>query len=649
MMRLSAIDLGFNARCGGMEMTFDKVTQQQHLAFHVVCSISIPELLDKLAAFQRQEGRPDKVPVDDPGAGRSAAPRGGPVCGAPAQRGANCCPKSRGFAALPAPLPSPCADTAQMADAPPPGGRGPGHTAAAFGSSNSGLIAPAAPFAGPPARDEDPVALDRLLQAVQQGSVTDARAAIRDGANVNAILPGQTGTALHLAMNAGGRLDMVSALINSRSNVNAVSQDGKSPLHLAIAHHSMMSPMVPRLLLSSQADINLRDGSNITPLDCAKVVVKQAGSAPNLRVKILLHEVTERPTVAVCMAEKEEVLGAQFADLKNDKIAFFTETSVGLFSLVSKRVLMKKSLNKQSSATSLAVNPCVGTIILLVGVHSNVSPTTTLVHIWPSGQLHDEEPLKLSIMVGLAQLNPQMEFPQFITCSTSDGPLTVVSRLFTGKVLCWPLHDAAVQITAEHTLAAKGGPIAISSDGNWIAVAQHGNESGTGQVDVWNFGRDGGGGAGGGDGNGGNGNTRLTPPRCVCTVDKWPQAMAVIQQPGSGSTICLLAISEHLGHQRAPIEVLAVSNGDVPARSLYKVRSAEEPCRVLSFCHQDSECLIGGFDGGLVLLYSLPRGRYSICHDDIGSRSICCSVDRSLIVTAVADCFRVHRLPPFPE
>ncbi|CAK0870573.1 unnamed protein product, partial [Prorocentrum cordatum] len=194
----------------------------------------------------------------------------------------------------------------------------------------------------PPADDQGVDKTRAMFKAVSRGHASELRAALRRVGDVTVNVPGldhgsfmQAALDVHRQRSAGGpqppqTLELVSCLLQAKCSPNAPAADGKTPLHMAIQHHASMSPIVARLLLSASADLNARDATQRTPLD---YVHEQSVDSGSPAIRQLMDEVTERPTVAVGVVEEESVLGAAFADAENDKVCFFTETSVGVFSV----------------------------------------------------------------------------------------------------------------------------------------------------------------------------------------------------------------------------------------------------------------------------------------------------------------------------
>lgn len=73
------------------------------------------------------------------------------------------------------------------------------------------------------------------------------------------------------------------------------------------------------------------------------------------RMRQLLNEVTERPTLDTVMVDGQQVHSALFANSQNDKIIFSTDSSIGLYSLSQKRVMYLKKLKQQQKTQQAAL------------------------------------------------------------------------------------------------------------------------------------------------------------------------------------------------------------------------------------------------------------------------------------------------------
>jgi len=478
----------------------------------------------------------------------------------------------------------------------------------------------------------------KLVQAVITNNFEAADAAIKQGADVKRFSNTRRHTLLHAALEGRGHLEMINLLIKSQCDVNAAAADGKTALHMAIAKHVELSPMVVRLLLTSRANLNAPDKSQMTPLDCVRAVAKAAANRPDTSARQLLEEVSERPTIAVAVLEHQQVLGALFADTQNDKVAFYTESAVGLYSLQQRTVYWKQTLTHlrvQSFVRDMMVNPEHGTIAVFLEVSgmqlTESSPVDkqvqNLILIWPTGQLQEEEPLKLSMESPAQELAP---LPPALCVSTSDAPMVLLSRNCHGKVLIWRLNSACSQLISEFEVAERGGLVALSDNGRWLSVVNYG--SGTaqlGQVEVWSF-------------EDANGRVHHRP-RQVATFDSRPFQMAIISRENSNSGLVALAEEMAPGCPPAPIKLVEIQ-GNGTVSSSYCVRT-DSPVKLLGFSNGDPDRLVTGLADGLVIIYNLPEGSLKFLHDDADIRSAAVSRDRTLIITTLSCCFRVYKVP----
>lgn len=474
------------------------------------------------------------------------------------------------------------------------------------------------------------------------GDMQGVRLAISHSADVNCTEgPPQFRTPLHHAMESCASVDALNLLLTAQANVNAATGAGTTPLHLAIKRYRQTPPLIISMLLCAQADLSLADTWGTTPLDWAKTVAIESCQSPdaragpstaNTQIRQLLNELTHRPTVLVSEIDGAEVKSAAFADAANEKIVFHTESAVGLYGLRQRRVTFLKKLRAthvQSKVLCVSVNPALGTIAACLEVvetqQGEVSAVQNVSIIWPNGQIEDEEPLKLSI-----QLSPQAiasrerdgaRLPACVFLSRRSGPQMLLSRLCDGQVYCWHLNPARSQLLNETKLMDRGGLVAISDDGFWVAAVGE-----AGHVDMWCF-----------------ASGLAQNPRLVGSVPKRPSTLAVIDRGDNAQ--CLLAVTEAppAGQPRAPIEVLSIGR-DGSTAVLHRVQP-EFLCHSLSFCIGSANFLMSAHVDGVVVIYDLSTGALSISHGSPGARCVSVSPDRALFVTTEANYLRVFRSP----
>jgi len=477
--------------------------------------------------------------------------------------------------------------------------------------------------------------------ALHGSDLAEVRNLIQQQADVNFVEQdpqAQARTPLHHALESGGNIDIVNCLIQARSRVNATCRSGSTPLHYAIQQYSSLAPTVIRLLLCAKGDLLIPDARGNTPLDSAKMIALQSRPSSRLSAwaRQLLNEVTEQPTVAVSVIDAKEVRSALFGDTQNDRIVFYTESSMGVYSLNLGRVIFTKKL-RQLQITSfqhLAVNPWLGTVAVCLEIEGKgeADPTQHACIIWPHGQFQEEEPLKLRIQVGsLEGRNKSEMLPANVILSKSSGPQMLVSRLCDGQVFCWQLNVARCQVVSEKKLTSRGGLIAASNNGFWMAIVNQEVDNGV-QVDIWTY---------------ESATGRKQDPSLIMNLMKRPSCLCVTES--NSNTSCFLALVEEAtpGAPLPPIEVFNIDL-DNTVTSVYRVRP-RALCQTLSFCHGPDALLLSGDADGLIRIHDHVQNKHSMYHDNPGVGSICISVDSNLIVTTEANYFRVFKAPHAPS
>lgn len=405
-------------------------------------------------------------------------------------------------------------------------------------------------------------------------------------------------------------------------------------MHLAIAEHAR-TPMIARLLLCVQADVNAITGERAALLNGqlapqqATLASNDAGMQPQA-VRLLLDEARERSNIAVGVLTEEEILGACFADTECNNIAFYTATTVGLYNVAQRHIFLKQRLTQmrvQAAVRGIAVNPAMGALAVFLEVFerdmTGNSAPQNLVIISPTGQLQQEESLTLSV-----ESDPVEEGAPHpaVVCSTVNlSRLTLLVRLCSGKVVFWRLNATASQLASETSIVTRGGLIALAADGSWLAAV----DREAGRIEVWSTERP----AGGHD----------CVPKLVASLERRPACMAIATHPAKGC--CLLALTDEVdnGTAPSPIEVLAVQL-DGSSSSAYRIDLAS-PCYTLGFCGDSSDEVLFGCGDGSLVMRSLSTGYARTSRDCECHRSAIASLDRSLIVTASANSFRVFKAP----
>jgi len=634
MQHVGYVNAPFNVRPQNVEIIFDTVSQQQILSFGFMLQVSIPQMLQELMRFQQSDGvpshplaekqaKPTTIMTSAPAEMNHRAVQ--PVAPVVMPQCASGCQITPKVASNPNPPPTWGAQPNTNAAAKSPTSCEP-KDLAMMPTRNTGP-AQLVMLRGPPAKQTPDSA--NLHQAVMKNDVVKVRELLQ-GFDVESLSKGWEGQSfLYSALEAGGHVDLMSMLIQAACDVNATSKDQRTPLHLALAQHATISPMAARLLISSRASLTLPDANNITPLDCVRNLAMRSNNSPSPNIRQLLHEMSKRPTVSIGVAEDEDVLGALFMPAQTDEVVFYTKTTLGVYNMISKRVSMKQKLTQlrvQSIVRSVTINPETGTLIVFLELAGASNPQN-LVLLWPTGQLQGEEPLKLSVEGGRQEGDTSL--PTVVCSASAKTPLILLTRICSGKVICWRVNAANSQLVSETTILAKGGPIAISGNGRWLAAVDKG-QPGNEQIELWTFES--------------STNSVHRFPKMLLHLARRPTAMALIHQ--SDSQGCMLALVDEAPATSppVPIEVLAIS-ADGMTSSMYRVRP-ETHCKFVAFCHESPDYLLSTHEDGVVVLYNLPQGQLMLSHDDMRIRTASISADRTLIVTAVAECFRISKVLP---
>lgn len=658
MISVGHIDVSFGVKAQGMDVCFDPNTEEQFLSFKVALTASLPQLLQQLLEFQQRDAAAAAaLPAPPPPLAEASSMMrmyGQAACGA-----TGLTPVSIPLGQQPRPQqpqlgPPQLVLPPQRAAPPQPPPLGPpqltqqhmgpqalGQQAPHQVMQQAQLMQPALPPQGALDNRGNTALNMALIEALRSDNLLQARQLLQQRADVNYVEAAPTKrTPLLHALEVGGRIDAVNLLLKAKANVNAVMSRGKTALHLAIQQYLNLPPLVIRMLLCHKADLSTPDARGVTPLDSVRIVSMQScqqGQRPredaSIRVRQLLSEVTELPTVDIVVVDGQHVQSALFADVHNDKVVFNTESSIGVYSLVQRRVVLMKKLKQQQVASTvkhISVNPEFGTIAVcleLLDLQQNeVVGKQNVFIVWPNGQLQDEEPLKLNIKVDPQPCSHLQ--PACVMLSRCQGPQMLLGRLVDGKIFCWHLNSARSQLVSETELMKNGGIVAISDNGCWIAVVSNDDDNGT-QVTVFSYESPEG---------------LRTNPEVIAQIGKNPQGMA-IQQTGESVASCYLALSEVMSSDGAPppIEVYSLSV-DGAVRSLYRLK-APSLCYSLTFCHRTSIFLLSGHIDGLVVVYDLLNGTTSLCHDCPGTGFLSICTDRSLIVSTSENYFRIFKVP----
>lgn len=328
------------------------------------------------------------------------------------------------------------------------------------------------------------------------------------------------------------------------------------------------------------------------------------------------------PEILGMHKDEDEVHSIAFGDTELDKVIFQTDASIGCFSLQQNRLVSKHNLNSKHldfRIRCMAVNPASGAISCLVeapihGDGQGDGHFESIIIVWPNGILH-EEPLKLRISQDACAADLM---PSAIVSSAVDAPLVIMSRICTRKVFWWRFVGQAG--TVEMPVAIKGGLIAISSTGHWLAVVED-DDYENHYTKVWYY------------------DSLSEVPSLVSSLDRNPRTIAIAHQ---GDT-ALLALSDGcpMGPATLPVEVLAIQP-DGRASCMYRFEP-ESPCWQLSFCFDDPKFLLCARDDGVISLHNLSVGTAAMHADDAKIRSVCMSPNRQLILSACDNVFRVYQ------
>jgi len=328
-----------------------------------------------------------------------------------------------------------------------------------------------------------------------------------------------------------------------------------------------------------------------------------------------------KPEIVIAHKDEKEVLGIAFGDIENDKIVFHTDDLIGCFSLQQNQLVSKHKLtltHHHFGIRCMTVNPVMGAIACLLEAQPHEGEQgdghfETIITVWPNGILQ-EEPLKLRIS---PDTGPTDFMPPAIVSSALTAPLVVVSRVCTQKVFSWRFISMACPI--ETTVTVKGGLIAISSTGRWLAVVEE-DDYGKHHTKVWSY-------------------TTHPLPSLVSSLERSPKTMAIAHQ---GDTV-LLALSDGcpLVSPVLPVEVLAIQP-DGRVSCTYRL-VPESPCKQLSFCIDNPDFMLCTRDDGMVCLHNLLRGTAAIHPDDAKIRSACISPNCQLILSAYDNLVQVYK------
>eukprot|EP00746_Dinoflagellata_sp_MGD_P033996 gnl/MRDRNA2_/MRDRNA2_181167_c0_seq1.p1 gnl/MRDRNA2_/MRDRNA2_181167_c0~~gnl/MRDRNA2_/MRDRNA2_181167_c0_seq1.p1 ORF type:complete len:822 (+),score=164.27 gnl/MRDRNA2_/MRDRNA2_181167_c0_seq1:173-2638(+) len=480
----------------------------------------------------------------------------------------------------------------------------------------------------------------QLFDAVKKNSVQDAKAALDAGADPNWREPTPEGwSCLHRALMSGGRRDIVAMLLMAKADVNAADSEGRTALHLSMERYLYLSPVIFRMLLDHQADIQGCDLKSRTPLDYAKDIagnmqLHQRANSVSSRAKIrqLLHELTKHPTRAIHVADGD-VGNALFGDQEAKRIVYNTRTQIGVFDLEQKSVIAGKRLQNSVKKTfiiqSIAVNPLIGVIAACIECTTRSADMQHMVFVWAQGMTNyfNEEPLGLSIKANLGERHFGTMTISISKNSDPEKPTTLVARLRDGQVFCWILDPQCTRVSAEWKLAGDGLRAAMSDDGLWIAVATEVKQSPSGgALEVYSLEPE-------------RIGNRDSPAK-LCHLEEKQSSVAIARVSGDKG---YLATSSHTPN--SPAAVIQVWS--LPEPIIMREMAIDCHCRALVFCYNQPHLLLSSHDDGQVVLTDLERKQRATSCDELYVRSIDVSSDTKLVVSTCNDYLRVYNSPQF--
>eukprot|EP00929_Paragymnodinium_shiwhaense_P084136 TRINITY_DN44978_c0_g1_i1.p1 TRINITY_DN44978_c0_g1~~TRINITY_DN44978_c0_g1_i1.p1 ORF type:complete len:762 (-),score=179.54 TRINITY_DN44978_c0_g1_i1:180-2465(-) len=538
--------------------------------------------------------------------------------------------------------------------------RGPG---AGAGERKPSAAKPSAPFAPPaPTALEAPSVTEvneRLMAAVWANRIDEVDQVMRGGACPARLLPGGGGFLLMAAMQAGAQIDMISQLLKAKCAVNFLSPEtNTTPLSHLIQHYSSGYSAVLSCLLAAQADLTMPDGSGASSLDMVQAMVSQQGAtAARPELKQLLFEVSEQPTIDFHLhrhasepASSQLILGASFTDPSMEKVLFCTDSSLYTYSLIHRKPVSSKRLSNQKlrmKVADLCANPRQGTIAILLEREEMQLHYEHMVIVWPSGNMADEEELKIAIARDQNAYPPTVGLlPSEMLCSKTDFPVTLVCRSASGNVIYWRLHHSSAQVDVDQTLMVRdGGAMALSVCGNWIAVAEldGGGAGDEGKVYIWHRKEP--------EGEGLQREAQAALPQRIAVVNARPHCMAIMPGYGhqGGAAAGRLAVcptvtaSSPSAAGRACIEVFNISEeGAVTQASSIPTHA---PVKQLSCCEHDSDQLMAIFEDDVIGLVQVSTGQVLHTYGDPDTRSASTSPDGRLLLCTSGRFFKVLKAP----
>jgi hypothetical protein len=276
--------------------------------------------------------------------------------------------------------------------------------------------------------------------------------------------------------------------------------------------------------------------------------------------------------------------GIEFADLdSNGKVVFYTEASLGLYSIERREVIYSKLLKGQNRVVSIAVNPKEGTLAVLL---QNSSSKLTVV-IWPTGKIHGGEPavqfnLKCdNLTVGAQWVEPCVYLPsgnssqyQLLYAMSPDGMLYGFRFSRQGNKLTL-LNEVQFDVRVKMVSTSIGGA--------WIATADLGMQA----VRVWQLLLD-----------VGHDDPVACSPNQLCSLEQSADNLAISQQDAQWSTLVIAS--------EGAASIYVVSREGHYSH----IRRFMLPSRncTIQFVYEDSTNLFVKTDLGFISLYGILEG-----------------------------------------
>jgi WD40 repeat protein len=371
-----------------------------------------------------------------------------------------------------------------------------------------------------------------------------------------------------------------------------------------------------------------------------------ATSGSRAKMRQLLHELTEMPTLAIHVTDHVangdgDIGRALFSNKEGTAVVFHTKTRLSIFDIETKKIVAGKRLQNPDSFKihSIAANPHTGIVAACIESpsqnQSQALGPNNVVFVWKSRNGFTNELVRLSLkpFVGENRFGLSWPYTTDLTMSRNaneDESVTIVVRLRDGQVYSWTLDGACSQVRTEGKLTEDGHNVALSDDGQWIAVASSGVD-GMCQTTVHYQQED------------------VDEPEqshygVLAEFDQKHNRIAVtrINEPKDGHPAHgFLAAAYDAPSGGSPGQAL-VQVWSLPEKQLLHEFSQDSNCRALSFSLTPS-LLISAHDDGTVMLSDLIRKTKSTSCDEEYITSLDVSVVGNRVVSASKDYLRVYK------